>query len=681
MKTIFTFLLSFISFVALSQDRIYPLDGNANEILNGLNGTMGTGINQPTPTTDRFNRDSSALYFNGDDFINLPITGMTAPTYTVSAWLSYPNVLNNVRMWFTVGNHSTTDQWFGMGASLAFNGIACSGYRIGMNYFGVASNGQPTPNQWYHVICIYDTNYVSMYVNGQLINIDSNYNALPDYGSNPTALIGSRSINLSGWIGSIDDLHYYDHALTTFQIDSMFASGSNKVTGTCFIDLNGNAVKDSNETYATGIEVMSVSDSTQSFSCITNSSGSFTTIVDTGNVITNPIVPSYHVLPGSFNSQHSGYGNTDTVMFALTPISGITDGSISLVPVTSAVPGFNARYDLVLYNNGTDTLSGTIMLIMPPYLAYISSVPAADSLVVNTLLGDTLFWNISGLAPLQSSIINLEVYLAPPPVFNLADTLNFYVSLDVTSLPFDTYTENNFAYVRQAVVASHDPNDKTVLEGNSITSAQISAGNYLTYVIRFQNSGNMAARIVSVLDTLSSNLDWNTFEMIHSSHAYNVSRQNGNILRWDFPNIFLADSATDPEGSQGFVSYRIKPKTNLSIGSVVENTANVYFDFNLPVVTNTTRTTVNAAVLSTSHLVKQSNQLFLYPNPVSDNLMIDGANLNGIVSIYNSLGEKMKEFKIVNEKTEFNVSAFSKGIYYISYLDGKITLNNKFIKE
>lgn len=191
----------------------------------------------------------------------------------------------------------------------------------------------------------------------------------------------------------------------------------------------------------------------------------------------------------------------------------------------------------------------------------------------------------------------------------------------------------------------------------------------------------MAARIVSVLDTLSSNLDWNTFEMIHSSHAYNVSRQNGNILRWDFPNIFLADSATDPEGSQGFVSYRIKPKTNLSIGSVVENTANVYFDFNLPVVTNTTRTTVNAAVLSTSHLVKQSNQLFLYPNPVSDNLMIDGANLNGIVSIYNSLGEKMKEFKIVNEKTEFNVSAFSKGIYYISYLDGKITLNNKFIKE
>jgi uncharacterized repeat protein (TIGR01451 family) len=55
-------------------------------------------------------------------------------------------------------------------------------------------------------------------------------------------------------------------------------------------------------------------------------------------------------------------------------------------------------------------------------------------------------------------------------------------------------------------------------------------GDYLVYLVRFQNTGTDTAFSVTVRDTLDAKLDWNTIQMIGASHAYDLNITSGNIL-------------------------------------------------------------------------------------------------------------------------------------------------------
>ena len=59
-----------------------------------------------------------------------------------------------------------------------------------------------------------------------------------------------------------------------------------------------------------------------------------------------------------------------------------------------------------------------------------------------------------------------------------------------------------------------------------------------------------------------------------------------------FQDIHLVDSFHNEPQSHGYITYRIKPKNNLVIGDVINNSASIYFDFNAPVITNTQKTKV-----------------------------------------------------------------------------------------
>ena len=56
----------------------------------------------------------------------------------------------------------------------------------------------------------------------------------------------------------------------------------------------------------------------------------------------------------------------------------------------------------------------------------------------------------------------------------------------------------------------------------------------------------------------------------------------------------LPDSNVNELASHGFLRFRVKPVNGLVIGDVIKNTAAIYFDYNLPVYTNTEMTTVVA---------------------------------------------------------------------------------------
>ncbi|RYE05364.1 MAG: hypothetical protein EOP51_34635 [Sphingobacteriales bacterium] len=70
---------------------------------------------------------------------------------------------------------------------------------------------------------------------------------------------------------------------------------------------------------------------------------------------------------------------------------------------------------------------------------------------------------------------------------------------------------------------------------------------------------------------------------------------NGNVITWDFRNIKLPGAGTNYSGSRGYVIFRIKANTNLAVPDSFFNKAAIYFDYNLPTLTGTVKTTLGSS--------------------------------------------------------------------------------------
>ncbi|MEM6395716.1 MAG: T9SS type A sorting domain-containing protein [Bacteroidota bacterium] len=138
-----------------------------------------------------------------------------------------------------------------------------------------------------------------------------------------------------------------------------------------------------------------------------------------------------------------------------------------------------------------------------------------------------------------------------------------------------------------------DPNDKLVAPARieSTGSNFTQFDETLLYTIRFQNTGNDTAFNVRLEDQLSPDLDLSTFQPIAASHAYRVELRDDGYLQVFFPDILLPDSTTNLLASNGFFSFEINFKEGIAERTLVKNTAGIYFDFNAPIITNTTRNT------------------------------------------------------------------------------------------
>lgn len=139
----------------------------------------------------------------------------------------------------------------------------------------------------------------------------------------------------------------------------------------------------------------------------------------------------------------------------------------------------------------------------------------------------------------------------------------------------------------QEVRGSFDPNDKRGFPTGYGTEHWIEPETEITYLIRFQNTGTDTAFYVEVRDTLSAWLDPATLHIGAASHPFNWNVQRAGALSFRFDHILLPDSNVNEPASHGFIQFKIRPKADVPLNTVVENTACIYFDFNAPVVTNT----------------------------------------------------------------------------------------------
>lgn len=138
----------------------------------------------------------------------------------------------------------------------------------------------------------------------------------------------------------------------------------------------------------------------------------------------------------------------------------------------------------------------------------------------------------------------------------------------------------------QANTGSYDPNDKQAFPVGFEEDHLIQNDYDLEYMIRFQNTGTNVAHQVVILDTLSPFLNPESIVIETASHPYEFEIVNDNILKFSFNDIFLPDSMSNPDGSKGFVKFILEQTDNNSIGTVINNDAAIYFDFNEPIITN-----------------------------------------------------------------------------------------------
>ncbi|HFC00483.1 MAG TPA: hypothetical protein ENJ53_06720, partial [Phaeodactylibacter sp.] len=137
----------------------------------------------------------------------------------------------------------------------------------------------------------------------------------------------------------------------------------------------------------------------------------------------------------------------------------------------------------------------------------------------------------------------------------------------------------------QENIGAYDPNTKAAYPKGYAEEHYIHPSDEIEYHIRFQNTGTDTAFTVVLRDTLSPFLDPTTIRTGASSHDYQFELLDNGVVKFTFENIMLPDSSTNLEASNGFVKFKIAQHPNNLLGTLIENSAAIYFDFNAPVIT------------------------------------------------------------------------------------------------
>ncbi len=228
---------------------------------------------------------------------------------------------------------------------------------------------------------------------------------------------------------------------------------------------------------------------------------------------------------------------------------------------------------LYLNNNTIAPISGTLYCLIDTSITYGSCSVAPDQ-----INGDTLIWNISNYT---GSGTFTTIYGTGPNA-PLGTPLEHCAWFETAQN--EVTTINNQYCLNHVVTGSYDPNDKAVIPDGDIRLKDST----LEYLVRFQNTGTDTAFTVVITDTMSNYLDLSTLEILGESHPMTYQIVNNNVLVFTFNNILLPDSNVNEPASHGYVAYKIRQQQSNVIGDVIENTANIYFDFNAPIITYTT---------------------------------------------------------------------------------------------
>jgi uncharacterized repeat protein (TIGR01451 family) len=332
-------------------------------------------------------------------------------------------------------------------------------------------------------------------------------------------------------------------------------------------------------------------------------------------------------------------------------------------------------------NNGLGNMTA-------PQEAYLLRNGTLDSTFVYQLVTNETF---SVMAPADGSTWRLQtLQVTDHPYYGIisstiegcvADAGQDFATGFVTQFP----TEDVLPYVAvdcRRNIGSFDPNDKSVQPEGRGDEHLVSPDTDLEYLIRFQNTGTDTAFQVVVRDTLSFALDPYSIIPGASSHPYVWGFDSPRSVYFSFSNIMLPDSNVNEPASHGFISYRIRQRAGNQSGTYIQNRAGIYFDYNVPVITNNTRLLVSTETISDTKGANLPNNTFFFiqPNPADRTIVIlpnegikDG---NWKIKILDSQGRYVAAGSLSNQRAAYMpVDHLPSGLYFV-----QIVYNSMYVQ-
>ena len=229
----------------------YPFNGNAND--ESGNGNHGT-VNGATLTSDRDGNENSAYYFNvnasggwGSAQNRITVSSPTISnenSFTISAWIN----LETKPSPFDNRPHTIMGRWDGNGVAvfrhqINYSGEISTNLRAGTNS-NIVEGGSVTYGEWYHIVITYNGSILKQYINNQLtkqeqLDIDINT-------SSTDLTFGELHMANGHWYlfsGEMDDLGYWNRALSEQEIQNLFTSSSGDILLNGTVSAGNNQIK------------------------------------------------------------------------------------------------------------------------------------------------------------------------------------------------------------------------------------------------------------------------------------------------------------------------------------------------------------------------------------------------------------------------------------------------------
>ena len=451
-----------------------------------------------------------------------------------------------------------------------------------------------------------------------------------------------------------------------------------------FYDANNNTVFDAIETNFTNGYFTYEMNNDGMINTVESSTGSFTipsfSETDTYDInyyLYDEYLDCYDVSIVSFEDVNVLFGEDVNVDFPIVNNQNCEDIGVYLINQQSPRPGFSHTNYLVIENLGIVTTSGTVDYNLDEDLNINSISSGANYTTTLTATGFSL--DFIDLQPDQS--IEVTISLQTPATVSLGELVTNTATY--TTVENDIVLDNNTSSITEVVIGAYDPNNKMESHGKDIVYDDfIISDEYLYYTIRFQNLGTADAINVRIEDVLNTQLDETTFQMLRSSHNYVVTRTERN-LEWSFENINLPAELDDAEGSNGYVYFKIKPKSGYAIGDIIPNSASIFFDFNAPIVTNIFETHFVVESLSTPEV--ESIVFKMYPNPAKESVTIElnsNSYENTMLTVFDIQGKQiLKQLYGESNLIQLDVSGLQNGLYFVQLSNSSYKQVEKMVIE
>jgi hypothetical protein len=418
----------------------------------------------------------------------------------------------------------------------------------------------------------------------------------------------------------------------------------------------------------------------------TNAGGYYSFRVPTGTYTISEQVSQYYPLSACQSNSNAvnvvaAVGCNTVVNFSNNVVAMHDLKIVTVNSTLPPIPGNNYQQKVIVKNAGTITESGIQLGYKHDSQMFFANASLPDFIQLNSVAAPYAYSVQTGFPSLDPNgtgfmllDFNTPTNIPLGTVVDFYDTVANMAPIGVNWL-LDNTPWNNVNTYQTTVIGSYDPNYKEVSPKGQGAAGYIPADTKeFDYTIHFQNEGSYFAQNIVVTDQLDADLDWTTFTPGYSEDEYATTVSETGLVTFTFANINLPWKTGYGDAlSSSLVHYSIQRKTTTPPGTEFTNTANIYFDYNAPITTNTTVNTL-ADVAGLDEAGSNGTlavTVDLYPVPASDQLTIRVNNIpesgSATFSIIDLMGKVVLSDQVVlgtgSTVVTKNVSSLMSGTY------------------